>query len=185
MMADNSKNDRQIQLTEEGSESVYEIIDESALSKTLEPSTFRTQNSYLDVTYSPNTQMNVKDNLGIIFSTRISSQSQPVKNTSVRWQRGSLEESVFGCQGELQSAYSDGYLRPRSFAHHNGIYKMMEKQRTFCSNKDKMARKEYDGHVYDEPAYDGTGRQANYDRLNVSKDRSNSRNEIVLVQHQE
>ncbi|CAC5373101.1 unnamed protein product [Mytilus coruscus] len=161
MMADNSRNKRQIQLTEEGRESVYDIIDESAMSKTLEPSTFRTQNSYLDVTYSPKTQMNGKDNLGIICLTRVSSQSQPVQKTSLRCQRGSLVESVFSCQGALGSAYSDGYLRPRSFEHHNGINKMMEKQGT----KDKMERKEYDGYIYDEPAYDGIGRPANYDRL--------------------
>lgn len=178
LMANNSTNERQIQLIEEGSESVYNMIDESAMSKTLEPSTLRMQNSYLDVTYSPNTPMNMTDNVGIIDLTRSSFLVQPVNNKSLQWQRGSLEESVFSFQRTLQSAYSDGYLKPRSFEHHNGINKMVEKQGTLFSNK--LVR-EGNGQTYDEPAYEGISRQANYDVL--FKDRTNSRNEIVLAQH--
>ncbi|VDI69779.1 Hypothetical predicted protein [Mytilus galloprovincialis] len=183
IIADNDRSKMQIQLIEEESEDVYDIIDESALSKTLEPSTSRMQNSYLDVKYSPKFPMNDKENLGIICIASVSSQSKMAEKTSLRSQKGVLEESIISCQGALVSAYSDGYLRPRSFEHHTGINKTMEKQGTFCSNKDKVARKENYGYIYDEPAYDGIGRAGNYDSLVFSKDTSNLKNEIVLVQN--
>lgn len=179
----NSRSKMQIQLIEEGSENVYDIIDESALSKTLEPSTSKMQNSYLDVTYSPKIPMNVENNLGIICIASVSSQSKMAQETSLRRQRGGLEESIISCQGALVSAYSDGYLRPRSFEHHTGINKTMEKQGTFYSNKDKMARKENDGYIYDEPAYDGIVIAGIYDSLIFSKDTSNLRNEFLLVKN--
>ncbi|CAG2216108.1 unnamed protein product [Mytilus edulis] len=182
--ADNSRSKMQIQLIEEGSKNVYDIIDESALSKTLEPSTSRIQNSYLDVTYSPKMPMNAEDKLGIICIASVSSQSKMAHKTSLRRQQGGLEEKNISCQGALVSAYSDGYLRPRFFEHHTGINKTMEKKGTFCSNKDKTAQKENYGHIYDEPAYDGIGREGNYDSLVFSKDTSNLRNEILLVKIQ-
>lgn len=118
IIADSSRNDMHLQLSEEGNKSVYDIIDESAMSKTLEPFNFRTQNSYLDVPYGPNSIMNVKDNLGISCLPGISSLSQLEQMTNPRSQRYGLEESVITNQGALLSAYSDGYVRPRSFAHH-------------------------------------------------------------------
>ncbi|CAG2229180.1 unnamed protein product [Mytilus edulis] len=130
IIADNSRNDMHLQLSEEGNNSVYDIIDESAMSKTLQPSNFGTQHSYLDVTYSQNTTMNDHDNLNIICLSGISSQWQQVQTTNLRKQRSSFKESVISRQGALVSAYSDGNLRPRSFEHHTGINKMRKKQGT-------------------------------------------------------
>ncbi|VDI03988.1 Hypothetical predicted protein [Mytilus galloprovincialis] len=177
IIADNSRNNMHLKLSEEGNNSVYDIIDESAMSKTLEPFTFRTQNSYLDVTYGPNSLMNVKDNLGISCLPGISSLSQLVQMTNLRSQRYGLEESVITHQGALLRAYSDGYLMPSSFKHHTEINKMITQQGALFSKTDSMTQKEYGRHIYDEPADDGIGRENNYDRLIFSKDKNNLRNE--------
>ncbi|CAG2241971.1 unnamed protein product [Mytilus edulis] len=163
--ADNSRSKMQIQLIEEGSENVYDILDESALSKTLEPFTSRMQNSYLDVTYSPKIPMNVENNLGIICIASVSSQSKMAQETSLRRQRGGLEESIISCQGALVhfSAYSMVILGQGLLNIILELTKRWKSKGHFIQTKTKWHEKENDGYIYDEPAYDGIVRAGIYE----------------------
>lgn len=148
---------------EERSESVYDEIDESAMSKTVALSSVRPSlhSSYLDVTDSQCYTMDTKDTHRSITMAMFSTQSEPAQKTSQRRQRFSLENiKEQNIQREEGNKYSDGYLRPIFRAENNWFNKMSENKETLFSNKQKITEK-----VYDKPAYDGISISVSYDRL--------------------
>lgn len=171
--------------TEERSESMYDEIDESAISETLSPIVIGAQfhNTYLEVTNSPCNTFNVKDNLTNLCMSRFPSQCQMVEQTSKSGY--SLRENIpndLHFQTTLGHYYSDGYLRPETTTQRHHINRMMENQEILFSNEDRVAGQENDRHVYDRPAYDGIVRSAGYDRLRLPKDERKLTNGSMFVQ---
>ncbi|CAG2241958.1 unnamed protein product [Mytilus edulis] len=168
---------------EERSESVYDEIDESAMSKTVALLSVRSSlhSSYLDVTDSQSYTIDTKDTPKSTAMAMFSTQSEPAKKTSQRRQRHSLEKNIMEqtIQREGGNEYSDGYLRPMFLAEHNWFDKMSENKGTLFSNKKKMTEK-----VYDKPAYDGISISVSYDRLISAKSVGNQINGGVLVNNQ-
>ncbi|VDI67153.1 Hypothetical predicted protein [Mytilus galloprovincialis] len=153
---------------EERIESVYDEIDESAMSKTVALSSVRPSlhSSYLDVTNSQCYTMDTKDTDRSTAMAKLSTQSEPVQKTSQPRQRHSLEINIKerSIQREEGNEYSDGYLRPMFLAEHNWFDKMSENKGKSFSNKKKMTEK-----VYDKPTYDGISISVSYDRLISAK----------------
>lgn len=180
MQADNARQ----QQIEERSEGVYDEIDESAISKTITPSTVQPSlyNSYLDVIDDPCNPMDTKDLPSSISMIMISSQNEPVQHLTLRRQQQSFEDNMYdlNIKSGVGNEYSGGYLRPMFYDMYHSIDIISENQKTL-SNKKKMATKEENGRIYFAPAYAGISRSASYDRLIFTQNVGNRTNESVLV----
>lgn len=170
------------QRTEEISESIYDEIHESG--ETLTPLTIGTQlhNSYLEVTNSSCNTININVNQNSRSTTRLCSHFQPSRQSSKRRHRYSLSENTLNSlKPAAEHYYSDGYLWPENIAQHYPINIMLEHE--VFTITDTVAEKENDGHVYDEPAYDGIVRSETYDRLKFSIDVRKKTNRSMIVQN--
>ncbi|CAG2244590.1 MEGF10_11 [Mytilus edulis] len=132
------------QQTEEGSECIYNEIDESAIPETLTPLAFRTQlhNSYSDM-------------LPLALGTQLHNPYLDMLG---------VKNSPCNISNNKEHYYSDGYLRPDTIAQHQQINTMLENQGTIFFNKDKVSGQEHNRHFYEQPVYAGIFRSVDYDR---------------------
>lgn len=150
------------QQTEEGSECIYNEIDESAIPETLTPLAFRTQlhNSYSDM-------------LPLALGTQLHNPYLDMLG---------VKNSPCNISNNKEHYYSDGYLRPDTIAQHQQINTMLENQGTIFFNKDKVSGQEHNRHFYEQPVYAGILRSVDYGR-HSSKDVQNQTYVSMNVQN--
>lgn len=163
------ENRRGNQQDEERIEGVYNEIDETAMNTLTSRYLFR--NSYFEITDSTPSSTSLE-----LFS----SQYQSLRRASHRNQSNSAEETtndlhspVKGSndqQSEVKGEYSDGYLRPMSFAQSMEI--ACARKGTSLTKLDKVTVTQNDEYMSKQSTYDDIGRPMNYNTLNLKDVRS-------------
>lgn len=175
-----NENRRGNQQDEERIEGVYNEIDEAAMNTLTSRNLFR--HSYFEIAESLGSTVHTKSSSTPSSTSleRFSSQYQSLRRKSHRNQSNSAEEStndlhraVKGSndqQSEVKSEYSDGYLRPMSFAQSKEI--AFARKVTSLSKLDKVTGIQNDECMSRKSTYDDIGRPMNYNTLDLKDVRS-------------